>query len=130
MTIVKFNPRLPLIVLDVELEYLTKHTFKMALDTGASFTVITPYAARILGYELTELPTDTLFTATKKEVVFMLELKSLSVQTERIEKFHARCMDLPKELRIDGLVGLNFLRCFNAALNFEEGVFSLERILA
>lgn len=61
---IKFNPFVPLIVLDVELEFQVKHTFKIALDTGTSITVITNYAAEVLGYNLFTLPTDNLFTAT------------------------------------------------------------------
>ena len=53
---------------------------------------------------------------------------SISVEDEKILNIPALCMPLPKELKIDGLLGLNFLMHFNISINFEDGILTFERV--
>jgi len=124
-----FQPNAHSIILEVELEYKRKFTAGMIFDTGASFTIITPKVAIELGYDLSTLPSIPLFTASREESTLMLELKTVSIGGDkRISKVSARCMLLPSDLKIDGLLGLNFLRHFNINLNFEQGILTFNRI--
>lgn len=124
----RFDPNVSSLILEVKLEYVYERTRKMLFDTGASLTVITPRLAEELGYDLSQLKTTYLYTASKQESVYQLNLKSISMESEKICTVSALCMPLPPELKIDGLLGLNFLRNFNININFEQGVLTFERI--
>ncbi len=128
MITIKFNPYATSLIFEVEVKYKRERIIKMLFDTGASFTVITPKVAEEIGFILSELKTTTLFTASKSENVYQLTLSSLSILDEKVNNLEVRCMPLPKELKIDGLLGLNFLRHFNMGLNFEQGALTFERI--
>ncbi|MDI6794583.1 MAG: retropepsin-like aspartic protease [bacterium] len=100
----------------------------MLLDTGASSIVITPDVADELGYDLSKVTSyETVFTASKAEKVPKLELTSVILAGEKATGMIAKCMNLPKELKVDGLLGLNFLRCFKIYLDFEKGILTFDR---
>ncbi|PIU67947.1 MAG: hypothetical protein COS84_02630 [Armatimonadetes bacterium CG07_land_8_20_14_0_80_40_9] len=120
----RFNPNVSSLILEVRLEYVYERTRKMLFDTGASLTVITPRVAEELGYDLSQLKTASLYTASREESVYQLNLRSISMESGKILNISALCMPLPSELKIDGLLGLNFLRHFNINLNFEEGILT------
>jgi len=73
---------------------------------------------------LSQLKTASLYTASREESVYQLNLRSISMESGKILNISALCMPLPSELKIDGLLGLNFLRHFNINLNFEEGILT------
>ena len=52
MISIKFDPLSPLIVLNVRLKAERETVQKMALDTGATITTVTPQVAVELGYNL------------------------------------------------------------------------------
>lgn len=129
MCTITFNPRASLIIHDVKLEHTFSRVARMALDTGASITVITPKIAYRLGFAAEDLiPTSYMTTATRTEKVSEVKLLSVSLGDQTISNLEARVFNLPDELKIDGLMGLNFLRHFNITLNFAEGILGLERI--
>ncbi len=49
---IEFKPQVYSIIIDTELEYIRRFTARMVLDTGASFTMITPKVAEELGCKL------------------------------------------------------------------------------
>lgn len=124
---ISFEPSTPLIVLDIRINHIYPLLCKMALDTGATYTIITPEIAEQLGFQLSLLKETSLFTATQQESAYELNLKSIALLAEEVHNIKALCMPLPKELKIDGLLGLNFLKHFNIDLNFEKGILTLLR---
>jgi clan AA aspartic protease (TIGR02281 family) len=126
---IQFVPLTPLITVDVLLEHRRKHIAKMIFDTGATFTTITPEIALKLGFDLQKTARDQIvYTANKAISAFRFIIPCVYLQNEKVSDHEVRCMALPKELRVDGLLGLNFLRHFNICLDFESGLLTLERI--
>lgn len=128
MTTIKFNPSTNLIRLLVNLEYVDCFAFVMAFDPGASTVTITPEAAFLLGYTDEDLKfSKTTYTASGAEKVSPVIIKAINLEGERVENVEAVVMSLPKELKIDGLIGLNFLRHFKILLDVSEGLLQFER---
>ena len=129
MTQVHFNPQSNLIILDVQISYKASRRVKMALDTGASVTVITPQVAKSIGYSEEQLvPSLPMTTASGSEQTAQITLRFAALFSEKIASLDARVFNLPSDLKIDGLLGLNFLRRFNITMNFEQGALTFQRI--
>ena len=129
MSKIEFNPKESLIILDVKLEYKYTRIATMALDTGASSIVLVPKLAYRIGFSKEELiPSSYMTTATKTERVAVVKLNSVSIADEYVSNLEARVFDLPQDLKIDGLLGLNFLRHFNININFEDGILTFNRV--
>ena len=124
----KFDPHASLIVLNVRLKAERETVQKMALDTGATITTITPQIAAELGYDLEDLPACEVFTAKDPVRAMKLVIPSVSLLGEEITNLETRCMPLHAGLRVNGLLGLNFLRHFTVSLDFENGLLTLRRI--
>lgn len=43
-----------------------------------------------------------------------------------VDNLEVLCHDLPPEAKVDGLLGLNFIRHFNIAIRFRDGVIDIE----
>ncbi|MBU2496750.1 MAG: retroviral-like aspartic protease family protein [Nanoarchaeota archaeon] len=123
----KFNSEDPVIVLYVELEGKIKVRPKMALDTGATYTMIPWEIAEALGLkpELSKEKVD-IITASGVEKAPLVILTSVSVLGKRVSNVKAVIHDLPPKSYVDGLLGLSFLKKFNINLNFKEGVLEIE----
>lgn len=128
MITLKFDPSAP-IMLDVELEYLSTCKRKLVLDTGTYLTVINPQTAEELGYEPPQLvPTTKVYGIIGSKLVPSIRLKSILLFNEKLNSITALCIDLSPELKIDGLLGLNFLRHFKINFDFETGTLTFDRI--
>ena len=100
----------------------------MALDTGARLTVIRPRLARELGIEQdgTELTTSITGAVGATRAV-LLRVESVSVLGEEVRKLRVLCHALPENLKVDGILGLNFLSRFNIEINNETETVTLSR---
>lgn len=100
---------------------------KMALDTGATYTMLPWKIARVLGLkpEVSERRVD-IITASGVESVPLVNLKSIRLLDKKINNIDIVIHDLPPKSYVDGLLGLSFLRNFNMHINFKEGYFELE----
>ena len=99
----------------------------LALDTGASTTIISTKVAKEIGYELSQITALASFgDASQTHLVPKVVLKSLSLADARVENIEALCYTIPEEYGIDGVIGLNFLRHFNIGLDFKQGVLTLD----
>lgn len=117
-----------LIVLPVILEYRFRQEFKLALDTGAVLTVITPHVAQEVGFEESQLISTTEVTGvTGSELVPKIRLNSITLFDNKVENIAVTVINLPLKLRIDGLLGLNFLNHFNINLQFETFILALQK---
>ncbi|MBI4872870.1 MAG: retroviral-like aspartic protease family protein [Candidatus Riflebacteria bacterium] len=99
----------------------------MALDTGATDTLLRPEVLDGLGYS----PRDaggltTVTTALGVEPGYWLTVNRLRALGHEFNAFRVNAHDLPEDCGLDGLLGLNFLRHFNYEVRSKEGVIRLE----
>ena len=129
MTELRFNPDAPLLIFPCAIEYQDIRTVWLALDTGASTTVIRESALIDIGYSLEAITEFASFgNASKTHLVPKVTLKSLSLASARVENIEALAYSIPEEYGIHGVVGLNFLRNFNINLDFQRGMLTLNRL--
>ena len=83
--------------------------------------------AEVLGLkpEVPERKVD-ITTASGVVSVPLLAVKSLSFGTMSANDVEVVVHDLPERSRLDGLLGLSFLRHFKLFLDFKEGVLEIE----
>lgn len=128
MAILKFDKDASVIVVYVKLfgiEVVLEP--KMALDTGATYVMISWDIAEKLGLmpNLLKERIETV-TASGVEKVPLIELPLVSVAGKEAKNIKAIVHDLPQKSYVDGLLGLSFLRNFNVHLNFREGIFEID----
>jgi len=129
MTTLRFDARLNLIVLNVDLRYQVRHTIRMALDTASTFTALAPDAATRLGFDLSQVKSrQTIATASQTLTVPQVTVPAVTLGTDTIGDFLLLIMPFPLPLGVKGLLGLNFMRHFKVALDFEQGSLSLEHL--
>lgn len=100
--------------------------FRFALDTGATYTVITAATARRLGITVGEgAPVVTLETANGRLHAPLIMLESLSVHGAEVKDVETAVID--RLGNIDGLLGLSFLKHFDVDINQSEQTLTLKR---
>jgi predicted aspartyl protease len=122
-----FNPQHGLIVIYVTLFNADKNrTVRLALDTGASSTLVSKEVLIALGYDLDVLPKTASFT-TGSQVE-----SAPRVTVDRVEALEQECQNLsviahtlPPSASIDGVLGLDFLRGYDLHINFKTGEITL-----
>ena len=89
----------------------TKRTIKMALDAGASFTMIPPEKIIATGHKIPTLREKMIriFTASGIEFVPLVNISSLTCLGITVRNIEVVCHNLPSESPVEGLLGLNFL---------------------
>jgi clan AA aspartic protease (TIGR02281 family) len=87
----------------------TRHAATFLVDTGASYTVITPRMAKQLGLKLGE-DSATVPVATANGTVYapLVKLKQLSLGGMHVENVEAVVADLGDNNPISGLLGMSF----------------------
>lgn len=130
MTSVRFNPISDLIQLSMKVEGVDKSDFRdvsVALDTGASVTSIPTKTALDLGYDPYHPKYyKEIITGSQIENVPVIEVKKITAIGQSIENINVLCYDLPQELRVDGVLGLNFISNFNINISFARGSIDIE----
>ena len=124
----KIDPEAPVIVLSVTLEGGgVEKKIEMALDTGATYTMIPWEVAEVLGYEpAVSKDRVSMVTASGVERAPLINLKSISVLGKGVDNVLTIVHNLPEKSYVDGLLGLSFLRRFKVCLDFQEGVLEIE----
>ena len=130
MTSIRFNPISDLILLSMKVEGVDKSNFRdvlVALDTGASTTSIPKRTALDLGYDPYH-PKDyrEIITGTKVEEIPVIEVQEITAIGQTVENIEVLCHDLPQDLRVDGVLGLNFISKFNINISFARGIIDVE----
>ena len=94
----------------------------LALDTGATWTLVSWETAVLVGYDPASIQQRTAIT-TGSGIDYCPKLNLLKVEAlgKSVNGLEVLCHTLPPTSRVDGLLGLNFLRRFNVSLNFKQG---------
>ncbi len=108
------DPIITLPVLLTHSDYQLHTTF--ALDTGASYTVISPFIATHLKLKLNRSTQIT--TATGIETAALTKIPVLSVLGRTHSNSPALVADIPEESGVTGLLGLSLLQHFHLELDF------------
>ena len=108
---IRFQPISNLIVIPIKVMGIDGESFRdveVALDTGASTTSIPSYVVSALGYNIPN-PIDDIITGSGVEKAPIIEIKGLTAIGQTIENIEVVCLDLPPEIYVEGVLGLNFL---------------------
>ncbi len=110
------------IVLETELiSGLGSYKLDMALDTGASFSMIPWDIAERLGYDpASSKDRIVLTTASTIEKAPLITLDRMKVLDVEAKDVMVVVHDLPPKSRVDGLLGLSFLKHFDINLYFKQ----------
>jgi len=124
-----FDPRVHLLAVEAKLEGRNGRMadVRMALDTGASCTVIPWQVAEFLGLDPARSRERVRFmTGSGMETAPRLTVKRMTVLGTPISRVQVLCHDLPQRSLVDGLLGLSFLRHCRLAIDFRKGLLTLE----
>ncbi|MCK4226352.1 retropepsin-like domain-containing protein [candidate division WOR-3 bacterium] len=129
MTEIPFDPSELLIICRCKVEYKKSAIVNLAIDTGASRTLLNEDVIQGIGVDLSSVSEkDSFSDASTDHIVPVVRLKSISLGDATIKNMETLVYNLPGEFRIDGVLGLNFLRHFKVNLDFDKCILSLERI--
>jgi predicted aspartyl protease len=100
---------------------------RLALDTGATTTVLSWEAAELLGYDPSASKARVRIT-TGSGVEFAPRISIDRLEALGIERLAIPllCHTLPPSAGVDGLLGLDFLRGQRIVLDFRSGVITLD----
>ena len=103
---------------------------RLALDTGATGTMVNWDLLVLVGYDPGAVPERTqVTTGSGVEYVPRAAIQRLEcLETER-EDFPVLCHTLPPTAMVDGLLGLDYLRDSHLEIDFAEGVIRFRRLL-
>lgn len=100
---------------------------KLALDTGASRTVLRPELLEHLGYSpKTALRKINITTGSRVETGVEIGIKKLSALGRVKRDMTIVTHSLPIELKVDGILGLDFFRGRKLKIDFRKGLLSLK----
>jgi clan AA aspartic protease (TIGR02281 family) len=130
MAKINFDPQSPVIAVDITLEGEggIKRRIKVALDTGATYTMIPWEIAEALGYK-PEISRErvTLITASGVETTPLIEIKRIKFLDQNIDNVQVVCHDLPPKSYVVGLLGSSFLRHFKITIDYLNGILEISR---
>lgn len=95
-------------------------------DTGTAMTMLSQQVAEEIGLDLTR-PVRFQRMASVHQVVQapVLRLTSLQVGSQRLIDIEVLVLSLPLDLRVDGLLGVNFLEGFRPTFEFDQATLVL-----
>jgi clan AA aspartic protease (TIGR02281 family) len=95
----------------------------MIMDTGSSFTAVTPVVAKRLGLRLGSRV--SVLTANGTIVVPLARLESLKVGNAEVHGLVVTVQSFSPDPRIEGLLGLNFLSRFHTSIDSQRQALTL-----
>lgn len=99
----------------------------LALDTGASATMISAKRLAEVGYDL-DKPEDEIYITTGNGLIFVpkFTIEKLMALGETKANFTVIAHDLPPTASVDGVLGLDFLRGHILNIDFKIGEITFE----
>lgn len=123
----KFNPKSPVIVVRAKIKGAKfPLAARLALDTGATFTILPWKIVNQLGLSIDPGQTELITTATTIETMPVVFIPEISLLNKTLKRVPCLVKDLPPEAGVDGLLGLSFLHHFKLTLDFKKGILSLK----
>ena len=118
-----FNPHQGLIIVHAEIWGPTgSAVLSLALDTGATFTLVNQGRLMQLGYDPAVAPARfQVSTASGVEFVPRLTVTKIAALGQEQNGFPVLCHTLPASVRVDGLLGLDFFRGQSLSIDFRAG---------
>ena len=103
-----------------------KRRLKMVLDTGATYCMIPWHIAEELGYK-PALSKEYISVNTANGQIHTptIMVESIIVLGKKVNNCEMMIHDLPETSRVDGLIGLSFLRNCKLSIDFTKGVLEL-----
>ena len=99
----------------------------LALDTGATTTVINWDILILLGYDVAVVPDRRkLVTASGIEFAPQISIDKMSALGEEQKKFPLICHTLPASSGVNGLLGLDFFRGKQLVIDFRIGKIDVQ----
>ena len=110
----------PVIILAATLTGLERsHTIQLILDTGATYTMISPEILIRIGCDPSRsLEKNPITTASGIEYVSFVTIPTVKALGVSLNDVKVCAHSLPSNIPARGLLGLNFLSHFNLHLNF------------
>jgi predicted aspartyl protease len=101
---------------------------RLALDTGATTTMVPPKAALAIGVNPTRstILRETL-TASGKELIPLVVIPAIRLFETTLRRVTVACHDLPAESPVDGLLGLDLLTRLRAVIDVSRPSIHLPR---
>ena len=123
------DPRNPLIAVDVLLEGPKgRQLVRMALDTGATYTMAPVSALCGIGYDPASSAKRVDFVAAGsveyKSLVTVRAIEAFGIRAQRLDVV---CHDLPPQSPVRGLLGLNFLKHVSLHLDFPHRILKVTK---
>jgi predicted aspartyl protease len=98
----------------------------LALDTGASTTMLNTEILRMAGYDPARGSETLLITGSTIPTARLLTIDRLDAAGQSVKNLEIVCHDLPDESELDGLLGLNFLCHFDLEINYSNATIVLK----
>ena len=96
---------------------------RLALDTGATSTMVNWDVAILLGYDpASETKRIQIRTGSGVEFAPRITIKKIEIMGKSLENFPVLCHTLPPSATVDGLLGLDFFREERLILDLQAGV--------
>jgi len=123
----ELSPQAPVITAYARLANTQVRRVLMGLHTGATYTMIPWDIAEVLGYEpaISRRKVD-IITASGVEKAPLITLSSISALGKEAKNVDCVVHDLPQASRVEGLLGLSFLRNFTVLLDFRRGLLRID----
>ena len=122
-----FTPQQGLVIVNAEVVGPSGNAvLRLALDTGATNSLINTAPLVALGYDPALAPTRVqITTGSGVEFVPRITLSKITALGQDQAGFPVLCHTLPPSATVDGLLGLDFLRGRILTLNFQSGQITL-----
>ena len=125
---VRFDAREGLVVVPVSISGPRGTAqLRLALDTGASSTLVAPFHLEAIGCD-PGLGQERVQVTTGSGVEFVVRLKvsKISALGQNLRDFPVLGHTLPPSATVDGLLGLDFLRGTRLEIDFKKGAVQLK----
>ena len=122
-----FNPSQGLIIVPVRLfGPAGDMIIRLALDTGATSTLINAEIMILLGYDPATAPDRIqVTTGSGVELCSRVTVQRPEALGKSINDFHVLSHTLPPTSQVDGLLGLDFFRGFQISIDFRSGAITI-----
>jgi predicted aspartyl protease len=121
-----FDPKDNLIVVPVEVHGESQLvTLNMAVDTGATWTILPIKTCSIIG--AVHQRRISIVTGSRVESAHLMTIPLIKAFGINVTNFKVVAHDLPSSLLVDGLLGMNFLKRVKLTIDFHKNVIKIPR---